>query len=155
MAKGVTGLDSLERKLRRLPKLMTDEIRRAMEAVADDIVRMMKSLVAVDNGDLQKTIGWTWGEAPKGSLTVAKIAPKNIGVGLELTIFAGNSEIYWGRWIEFGIAPHTNGGLFAGSKHPGTAAQPFFFVSYRANKKGAKAAIRKAIRSSAKKVAAS
>ena len=155
MAQGITGLDSLERKLRRLPKLMTDEIRRAMEAVADDIVRMMKSLVPVDNGDLQKSIGWTWGEAPKGSLTVAKVTRKASGVGMTITIFAGNSETFYARWVEFGTAPHVNGGIFEGTANPGTSAQPFFFVSYRANKRPGKAKIRKAIRTSAKKVAAS
>lgn len=154
MATSIIGLASLERKLRRLPKIMTDEVRLAMEGQANEIVRMMKSLVAFDDGDLQISIGWTWGTAPKGSLTIAKIARKNLGAGMTLTIYAGNSEAFYARWIEFGTAPHTNGGLFAGSANPGTSAQPFFFVSFRANKRSAKAAIRKAIRSSAKKVAA-
>ena len=153
MARTIVGLDSLERKLKRLPKAMSDEIRGAMEAVADDIVRMMKSLVPVDSGDLQKSIGWTWGDAPRGSLTISRVVSGS-RKPLTITIYAGDERAYHARWVEFGTAPHVNRGIFSGTQNPGTSAQPFFFVSYRANKRPGKAKIRKAINTSAKKVAA-
>ncbi|TWF53263.1 HK97 gp10 family phage protein [Neorhizobium alkalisoli] len=152
MAK-ILNLARLERKLRRLPKLVVDNIRSEMEAVADDIVAMMKNLVPVESGALRESIGWTWGKAPKGSMVLAT-AKASLGADLTITIYAGNDEAYWARWVEFGTAPHINKGLYAGSQNPGTRAQPFFYVSWRANKKPAKRAIRKATRNAARAVAA-
>ena len=148
----ILNLARLNRKLARLPRVATQHIRVEMERVADDIVAMMKSLVAVDDGTLRDSIAWTWGRAPKGSLSVAAV---KAGSGdLTLTIYAGNSEAYYARWVEFGTAKHVNGGKFDGTANPGTSAQPYFYVSFRANKKTAKRVIRKASRDAARKVAA-
>jgi HK97 gp10 family phage protein len=148
----IRNLARLQRKLRRLPHVARTLIRSAMEDVAADIVSMMKSLVAVDDGDLRDSIGWTWGKAPKGSLAVASVAaPEG---DMTITVYAGDADAYYARWVEFGTAPHTNKGKFAGTQHPGTRAQPFFYVSWRANKRGAKRKLRKASRDAAKKVAA-
>lgn len=149
----ILNLARLDRKLKRLPLVASQHIRQAMEVVADDIVAMMKSLVAVDDGDLKGSIGWTWGKAPKGSLALASVRA-NLGGNLTLTIYAGNAEAYYARWVEFGTAKHPNKGKFEGTEHPGTSAQPYFFVSFRANKKSAMRGIRKASRDAARKVAA-
>ncbi len=146
----VLNLARLNRKLKRLPQVASQYIRQEMEKVAADIVAMMKSLVAVDDGTLRDSIGWTWGKAPKGSMVVSTVK----GDDLTLTIYAGNTEAYYARWVEFGTAQHVNGGKFKGTANPGTSAQPYFFVSFRANKKGAKRNIRKAARDAARKVAA-
>ncbi|MBB3944700.1 HK97 gp10 family phage protein [Rhizobium skierniewicense] len=149
----IQNLDRLKRKLAKLPQVAKQMIRQQMENTAEEIVTMMKNLVAVDDGRLRDSIGWTWGKAPKGSITLASV--KSTGAdGLTLTIYAGNSEAYYARWVEFGTARHENGGLFAGSIHPGTTAQPFFYVSWRANKRRAVRAVSKATRDAAKKVAA-
>lgn len=149
----IQGLDRLNRKLAKLPAVAKQMIRQAMEAKANEIVAMMKNLVPVDDGTLRDSIGWTWGKAPKGSLTIASVQATGDS-DMTLTIYAGNKEAFYARWVEFGTARHENGGLFAGSIHPGTTAQPFFFVSWRANKRRTVRAIRKASRDSAKKVAA-
>ncbi|MGA6113360.1 HK97-gp10 family putative phage morphogenesis protein [Agrobacterium radiobacter] len=149
----ILNLDRLNRKLAKLPAVAKQMIRQAMEAKANEIVAMMKNLVPVDDGTLRDSIGWTWGKAPKGSLTLASVQATGDN-GMTLTIYAGNKEAFYARWVEFGTARHENGGLFAGSIHPGTTAQPFFFVSWRANKRRTVRAIRKASRDSAKKVAA-
>ncbi|MBB4402539.1 MULTISPECIES: HK97-gp10 family putative phage morphogenesis protein [Rhizobium/Agrobacterium group] len=149
----IQGLDRLNRKLAKLPAVAKQMIRQAMEAKANEIVSMMKNLVPVDDGTLRDSIGWTWGKAPKGSLTIASVQAAGDS-DMTLTIYAGNREAFYARWVEFGTARHENGGLFAGSIHPGTTAQPFFFVSWRANKRRTVRAIRKASRDSAKKVAA-
>ncbi|WP_244490210.1 HK97 gp10 family phage protein [Rhizobium sp. Root483D2] len=143
----------LHQKLKRLPQVAKQHIRGEMEKVADNIVAMMKALVAVDDGELRDSIGWTWGKAPKGSMVISRVKA-SLGGELTLTIYAGNSEVYWARWIEYGTASHPNKGKFTGTKNPGTSAQPFFYVSWRANKKSAVRAIRKASRDAAKKVAA-
>ncbi|MBM7322427.1 HK97 gp10 family phage protein [Agrobacterium sp. S2] len=149
----ILNLDRLNRKLAKLPAVAKQMIRQAMEAKANEIVAMMKNLVPVDDGKLRDSIGWTWGKAPKGSLTLASVQATG-GSDMTLTIYAGNKEAFYARWVEFGTARHENGGLFAGSIHPGTTAQPFFFVSWRANKRRTVRAVRKASRDAAKKVAA-
>lgn len=149
----ILGLAKLERKLKRLPKVAEAEIRAAMEAVADEIVRLARSLAPEDDGALRASIGWTWGAPPRGSITLGKVARSSLGKGLTITVYAGNSEAFYARWVEFGTAPHIVGGLFAGSQHPGTRAQPFFYPAFRVNRRAAKAAIRKANRSAARKVA--
>lgn len=153
MATTVSGLDRLNRKLRMLPEIAEKRIRAAMESAAEDIVMMMKRLAPVDDGDLQMSISWTWGDAPKGAMTVATVARQRRGGGPRITIFAGNREAFYARWVEFGTAPHINGGRFAGTRNPGTKAQPFFYVSFRANRRKAKAAVSRAITRAAKEVA--
>ena len=123
-------------------------------AGAADIVRMAKSLVPVDSGELQKSIGWTWGKAPKGSLTLGKLAASQIAGSLTATVYAGDDKAFYARWVEFGTAPHVVGGKFKGAQHPGTTAQPFFFTAYRANRKSVKRRITSAANKAAKRVAA-
>ncbi|MGP4691618.1 HK97-gp10 family putative phage morphogenesis protein [Agrobacterium cavarae] len=149
----IQGLDRLNRKLDRLPQVAKQMIRQAMEAKANEIVATMKNLAPVDDGTLRDSIGWTWGKAPKGSLTLAAVQATGNN-DMTLTVYAGNKEAFYARWVEFGTARHENGGLFAGTIHPGTTAQPFFFVSWRANKRRTVRAVRKASRDAAKKVAA-
>lgn len=154
MARGILRLAALEKKLKRLPDIVIAKIKAAMEQSADEIVAMMKSLVPVDDGDLKDSIGWTWGKAPKGSMIMDQ-AKASLGGDLTLTIYAGDNKAFYARWVEFGTAAHVNKGMFPGTDNPGTRSQPFFFTSYRANKKSAKRRISKAVRDAAKEVAAS
>lgn len=113
---------------------------------------MMKSLVPTDSGDLMRSIDWTWGKAPKGALTLARVT--QTGTENTLTIYAGNSEAWYSRFVEFGTSAHTAGGIFAGATIPAIPASPFFFVSYRANRRRVKGRITRAINKAAKEVAA-
>jgi hypothetical protein len=158
----ILNLARLERKLKRLPLAALEEIKPAMASAADEIVAMMKGLVPVRYGDLQDSIGWTWGKAPKGAMVIAAVKA-SLGGDLTITIYAGNSKAYYARWIEFGTQPHAlvrnasvarglrQGG---GATHQGITAQPYFYVSYRANRKSAARKIRAGVRRGAKKVAA-
>jgi HK97 gp10 family phage protein len=149
----ILNLGKLNRKLKRLPDAATIEIRAGMEAAAEEIVAMMKSLVPVNDGALRASIGWTFGKAPKGSLAVAAVKSGAAG-DLTITIYAGNAEAYYARWVEFGTARHVNAGKFPGTQNPGTSARPFFYVSWRANKRTAKRLVRKGVRNAVKKVVA-
>lgn len=134
----VIGRDKLQKKLERLPAAAKTAIMEAMAKSADDIVRIAKSLAPVDDGDLRKSIGWVWGnKAPRGSISLGNVRQGS----LALTIFAGNDDAFYARWIEFGTQK--------------MAAQPFFYVSYRARRKSAKSRISRAINKAAKRVAAS
>ncbi|MET3924603.1 HK97-gp10 family putative phage morphogenesis protein [Devosia sp. 2618] len=154
MAK-VIGLDRLKRKLAALPKLAEEEISKAMIQSAEEIVAMAKSLAPQDSGDLINSIGWTWGDAPKGAMVLGKVKSSGRGAGnLQITVYAGGGDAFYARFVEFGTSPRVNGGQFAGSSHPGTSAQPFFYPSYRATRKRAKGRVTRAITRSAKRAAA-
>lgn len=126
----------LNRKFAALPQIAKDEIRKALARSAGEIAAFARSLVPVDSGALRDSIGWTYGAAPKGSMTLASAA-----VGeLTVTVFAGNSEAYYARWVEFGTQKMT--------------AQPYFFPAYRALRKRARSRVSRATTAAAKKVAA-
>lgn len=150
----ILNLAKLEAKLKRLPDVAKVEIKASMEAAASEVVSMMKNLVRKESGALRDSIGWTWGKVPKGASIVAAVKTGMAG-DLTITIYAGSAEAYYARWVEFGTAPHVNGGKFAGTENPGTNARPFFYVSWRAGRKTAKRKVRAGIRKAAKKVAAS
>lgn len=153
MATKVLGLDRLRKKLKRFPAVVEAEIKTAMETSANEIVALAKSLAPTDSGDLRNSIAWTYGDAPQGAIVLGKVKASNSG-NLKITVYAGGPDAYYARFIEFGTAPHLNGGRFAGTSNPGTAAQPFFYSAYRANRKRAKGRITRAVNKAAKKVAA-
>jgi HK97 gp10 family phage protein len=149
----IIGLDRLRKKFAALPDVARDAIRQAMEQSAEQIVMMMKSLAPVESGDLQMSISWTWGAAPKGALKIATVSSRN--GGMRITIFAGNEKAYYARFVEFGTSGHKAGGKFAGADIPPIPAHPFFFVSFRANRRSAKSRVSRAITKAAKQVASS
>lgn len=136
----VMGIAKLRKKLEAFVSVGKDEIKKAMETSADEIVALAKNLAPVDKGDLKDSIGWTWGKAPKGAMTLGKVQTDAVDSGFTITIFAGNSEVYYARWVEFGTQK--------------MAAQPYFYPSYRAMRKRAKSRVTRAITKTAKKVAA-
>lgn len=157
MARGATiiGLAKLQRKLKKLPIAAKQEIREAMEKGADQIVAMMKGLAPVlatpdqrrRAGALRDSIGWTWGQAPRGSMVIAALRGAGVGGDLTITIYAGTrdksrgeDDAYYVRWVEFGTSK--------------MSAQPFFYVSWRANRRSTKSRISRAVNKAAKKVAA-
>lgn len=153
MVTRILGLDRLKKKLRRFPSVVEAEIRAAMEVSANEIVALAKSLAPADSGTLRNSIAWTYGDAPQGSIVLGKVKGSQSG-NLKITVYAGGPDAYYARFIEFGTAPHINGGRFAGSANPGTAAQPFFYPAYRATRKRAKGRVTRAVNKAAKRVAA-
>lgn len=149
----IQGLDRLSKKLKRIPELAREEISKAMEAGANEMVALAKSLVPRDSGDLANSIGWTWGDAPKGAMVLGTVRASKTG-NMVITIYAGDDQAFYASWVEFGTSGHANGGLFEGSQHPGTAAQPFFYPSWRAVRKRVKGRVTRAINKSAKRAAA-
>lgn len=152
MSAKVLRLKELQRKLDRLPAKVKQRIREAMEQAANEIVALAKSLVPSRTGELRESIGWTYGQAPKGAMTMGKVG--SLGGDLTITIYAGNSEAFYARWVEFGTSSHQAGGKFAGATIPAIPASPYFYVSFRANRRRAKGRISRAITKAAKEVAA-
>lgn len=163
----IVGLNSLKKKFDRLPDALRQQIMTAMEKSADEICAMMRTLVPKgETKALYDSIDWTWGSAPMGSMTLASVANGSKEGNLTITIYAGDDDAFYARWVEFGTGKHSvarGGGTKAGQAsfasgggigHPGSKAQPFFYVSYRANRKRAKSRISRATTAAAKKVAA-
>lgn len=145
------GLASLNKKLtKKLPEKVYNQVRVVLAAQADKIVAQMKRFAPIDTGDLQMSISWCWGNAPKGTMTLGHVGTGKGGrggisnarsrkaftqskdtTGLRISIFAGGGDEYYAWFQEFGTQ-------FA-------AAHPFFFPIWRANKRAAKSAISRAI----------
>jgi HK97 gp10 family phage protein len=140
----VQGLPELLRKLRRVPGLAIEEVRKAMEKAATDMVRQMQAVAPRDEGTLAASIGWTWGDAPQGSMSVGRVqAGGSAGRAfndLVITVYAGGNsatgDAFYARFQEFGTK--------------NMPANPFFFPVYRANRARTKAAISRGIRKALK-----
>lgn len=129
------GQAALHRQLERVPNLILDELRPLLEREAERLVQEMRALVPVDEGRLRDSIGWTWGEAPKGALKIGTVKGKSYGT-FSITIYAGDFKgdktAFYAYFVEFGTTT--------------TGAQPFFFPVYRSNRKRVKAAISRGVK---------
>lgn len=123
----VKGVAALHRRFQKIPKDIRREVVIAMERMADQMVREMKALAPVESGALKASIGWRWGDAPRGSLSIATFRGRQFGQ-LKLTLFAAGGEAFYGVFQEFG--PN---------------AQPFFFPVYRANRRLVRGRVSRAI----------
>lgn len=65
--------------------------------------------------------------------------------------FGAGSDYDYAHAVEFGTKPHKLGGLFKGSRHPGSAPRPFFFGSYRTEKRAIKKRIHDVAKAAVKK----
>lgn len=152
----IEGLDRLKRRFAQIPPHVRSAIRQAMAQGADEIVAFQKRLAPVSPrgthghapGALRDSIVQTW-----GGVGGPKFASLRVGTGseraagdLSVTITAGNSGVRYAHLVEFGTAPHPQGGKFTGTDHPGTAPQPFFYPPYRALRRRVKARISRAMK---------
>jgi HK97 gp10 family phage protein len=166
MATKVERRQQLLRKLAALPPAARSAMKPALAQSADEMQGMMKRLAPVgpvsghnkarglQPGALRDSIVQTWGGGKERYSSVAGGAGADGDPDLTVTLSAGNSKVRYAHLVEFGTAPHENGGKFKGSQHPGTAAQPFFYPSYRALKKRAKNRMSRAAKKAAQRVAA-
>jgi HK97 gp10 family phage protein len=116
-----------ERRMEGVIQAAKSAVRPSMEKSANEIVALAKSLVPEDTGTLRDSIGWTWGDAPAGSITLANAQSGN----MTITIYAGNSDAFYARWVEFGTSA--------------VEAHPYFYVAYRLNREKSKRRIKRAI----------
>ena len=147
------GRQALKRKFQELPAAVVEAAREGLAAGAQDIVDMQKRLAPVDRGDLRDSIAWRFGDDAnqiKHAFGAGRLTKKRNPVSVRIT--AGNARVRTAHLVEFGTAPHTVGGIFAGAQHPGTKPQPFFYPAYRARKKAAAAKVKRAVNRAAKKV---
>lgn len=129
----VQGLDALNRRWGAIPGKVRAAAREALEDVAEDLVRQMRAAAPKGaTGKLAKSIGWTWGDAPDGSMLIGTVAgSKRDYATMRITIYAGGGDAFYARFQEFGTVK--------------MAANPFFYPVWRARKRGAKSKITRAI----------
>ena len=68
-------------------------------------------------------------------------------------VTAGNSKVRYPHLVEYGTRPHVNAGMFPGTEHPGTQAQPYFWPSFRLLRKRFRGRMTRAMNKAIKKVA--
>ncbi|MBP7619363.1 MAG: HK97 gp10 family phage protein [Gemmatimonadales bacterium] len=147
----IVNAERLLAKLAKLPDEVRDKIKAAMEAQAEEITAMMRRLAA--DPKIDASIGWRWGaSAPRGSMAVASVQA-SADDDMTITIFAGGGAAFYARWWEFGTDPRVQ--KKTGRRTGVMPANPFFYVSFRANRKNAKRRIQYALRAAGRKVAAS
>lgn len=146
----VEGIPGFQRKFgKTVPLKIIFEVSAAMEKAAENIVADMKRNVPVYagpeevrsdgspiiKGALRDSIGWTWGNAPKGAMVLAQSKARAGNTFLKITIYAGGKGVggdaFYARWVEFGTARWKG--------------HPFFFFTYRGHKRRAKTGISRAL----------
>lgn len=144
-------------KMAAMPAAVRSAIRQALAESADEIVAAQKRLVPKKSGALERSIGSTFGTYQTENANVRGVTAgtKGSDPDLTVTIHAGDAKAFYAAMVEFGTAPHINGGLFAGTQHPGSSPTPFFFPAYRANRRRVKARISRATTKAVKAFAAS
>lgn len=149
----ISNVDRLKAKIAALAPATKEEIRIALKASAEEIVELQKRFVPVDDGDLQMSITWQWGNEAKiaYSQTLGTVSGDH---ELAVRISAGNTKVRYAHLVEFGTHAHIAGGKFEGALIPAIPAHPFFYPGYRLGRKRAKSRITRAITRAAKKVAA-
>jgi hypothetical protein len=126
----IKGLADLNRRLKRIPQAAQKAAIASVVEGANEVASLQKRLVPVDKGDLRDSIVVT----PPGQSTPPYSQPSGQRVArpTEAILTAGNTKVRYPHLVEFGTAPHVNGGIFEGTQHPGTPAEPYFFPAWRA-----------------------
>lgn len=143
MAK-ITGRESLLAKMAKMPPAVRSAVKQALAQGADETQADMKRLAPKKTGALAESIVQTWGGGKVRYSSLSGDSGEPGDPDLSVRISAGNSKVRYAHLLEFGTAPHKNGGMFEGTQHPGTSAQPFFFSSFRANKRRVRARMSRA-----------
>lgn len=116
-------------KLKQIPAVAVEAAQKAMEEGAEEICEYMRNLIRANfqqgDGDLLKSVGWTWGDVPAGNFVIDEIrSGKNKGdqyATLRIKIYAGSVNAFYSRFHEFG-------------SKSGLPARPFFFPAWKAKK---------------------
>ncbi len=141
------GREALLRKLKAMPPAVRKEMRAALAIAADRIVATQKNLAPKRTGALAASIGYSFGSYTPANANVRGVASGGAGdPDLTVVIHAGDAKAYYAAWVEFGTASHVAGGKFAGARHPGAKASPFFYPGWRAHKRGVKSRLSRAMR---------
>jgi HK97 gp10 family phage protein len=133
----ITGLARLNDKFQRMVATAVPDVRVGVAEGASLIVAEQQRLAPVKTGALRASVQWTFGDPPQGTRLGGG---KRSASETRATITAGSTRVPYAAFVEFG------------TRH--APAQPFFYPGYRATRRQAKAAIRKAVAASVRQAAA-
>jgi HK97 gp10 family phage protein len=150
MTASVEGLDRLQRKMQKLAAIqgpVRRNVRASLEQTGGVVSGQMRAVAPNQTGALRASIRVIFGAYKQDNANVRGVGGGGAGdPDLTMRVVAGDARAWYARLVEFGTAPHINGGRFAGTQHPGATARPFFFPVWRANKRAAKARMSRAVR---------
>ena len=146
----------LSRKMNAMRSEIREALTRSVEQNAEKVCREMRVFLAVLHPRVARhvEIGWTWGEAPRGSFTIGKASNGTETTALSVTIYASakSGSGLNAAWFEFGTAERfTKSGKSTGR----ITAGPFFYTVFRSNRQRVKTSLRAALRRAVKKISAS
>ena len=116
--------------MRVIPSLISAEVKPVMEACAEELVQLMRSIAPKDTGKGAGSIGWTWGDAPKGAISLDTVKVNDRAS--RIIIYAAGGEQFYMRFQEFGTKE--------------AAARPFFWPAYRSKKASIRRRLAAAVR---------
>lgn len=125
----VRNKDKLFAKLSAMAPEAAAAVYAEAQAAANDMVSTAKNYVAIDKGDLRDSIVAT--EAGQSTPSYSQPGGSQIVPPGSVLVSAGNTKVRYPHLVEYGARPHINAGQFAGTQHPGTAAQPYFWPAFR------------------------
>lgn len=138
-------------RLAAIPPKVRQEVGKATQKGADEITAMQKRLAPVRTGALRNSIRNVRGTYTPDNPNVRGFGgPRKGDPDLTVHLVAGNAKAWYAALVEFGTKPHLNKGRFAGTRHPGTTAQPYFYPAYRSLKRRYKARVTRAMRKALK-----
>ncbi len=127
----VQGLDRFNARWKAIPVNVRINVRAAMEDAANDLVEEIWARAPYgETGRVAASIGWTWGEAPAGTLTIGKVGGTEYGA-MRITVYAGGDEAFYAKFHEFGTV--------------NMPARPFFYPVWRARRRSVKSKISRSI----------
>ena len=120
----VKGLTEFNRRWSAIPVNVRKAARETLEQNAEELVSEMKRVAPKGVSlDLVNSIGWTWGDAPEGSMVIGTVGGKDYST-LRITIYAGGGDAFYAIFQEFGTKD--------------MPANPFFYPVWRTRKRRVK-----------------
>lgn len=101
----------------------------ALRQNGEEITPVMKRAAPVDDGNLQKSIGWKYGPPPAGTLAALEDKTPDIPDDLRISLFAGGKGAPHAHLVHDGTGPRQQKD---GSSTGIMPARPFFFPFIRA-----------------------
>lgn len=145
MADGVTFTSNKDALFAKLQKLVPN-IDKQMGAANLQSANEMASLARgyAPTGATGRLIGSIRVESGQNAGSYRVLAG---GPATTKTVRAGSGKPFnYALGVEFGVKPHVNAGLFAGTQNPGARKQPFYWPAYRLMKRRIKSRATRAIK---------
>lgn len=147
----VWGVADLRRQLDSVPRYVQKAIKEQIEKEARKLVGWMRGLNPMP-GTI--TIDWTWGDVPAGALRIGQVKDRKYStISIQVYATATTEEYPDGfaavaSWAEFGTNERVRKD---GSGTGRIIASPYFFPVYRANRRGIRSNISRAVTRAVKK----